>query len=46
MRKIIARFTPAEYLAMEEVAEYKSEYHNGEIFRDGGRDDRSQAWLQ
>lgn len=26
------RFTPAEYLAMEEVASYKSEYHRGEIF--------------
>jgi Uma2 family endonuclease len=24
-------YTPAEYLALEEIAEYKSEYHDGEI---------------
>ncbi len=35
-------FTPAEYLAMEEVAEYKSEYYNGEIFAmSGGTPDHS-----
>jgi len=22
-------YTPAEYLALEEIAEYKSEYHDG-----------------
>ena len=32
LRRAKTVFTPAEYLAMEEVAEYKSEYHNGEIF--------------
>ncbi len=26
------KFTAKEYLAMEEVAPYKSEYHHGEIF--------------
>ena len=42
MRKIKTIFTPAEYLAMEEVAEYKSEYHNGEIFAmAGGTTDHS-----
>jgi Uma2 family endonuclease len=36
------KFTPAEYLAMEEVAEYKSEYHRGEIFAlSGGTVDHS-----
>lgn len=35
-------FTPAEYLAMEEVAEYKSEYYKGEIFAmSGGTTDHS-----
>jgi Uma2 family endonuclease len=42
LRKIKTIFTPAEYLAMEEVAEYKSEYHNGEIFAmSGGTTDHS-----
>lgn len=31
------RFTPAEYLAMETVADYKSQYYNGEIFAMWGR---------
>jgi len=30
------RFTPAEYLAMEVVADYKSQYYNGEIFAMAG----------
>src|SRR5713226_3456762 len=35
-------FTPEEYLAMEQVAEYKSEYYNGEIFAmSGGTADHS-----
>ncbi len=35
-------FTPAEYLAMETVADYKSEYYNGEIFAmSGGTADHS-----
>jgi len=35
-------FTPAEYLAMEEVADYKSEYYAGEIFAmTGGSADHS-----
>ncbi|MCX6027910.1 MAG: Uma2 family endonuclease [Chloroflexi bacterium] len=35
-------FTPAEYLAMETVADYKSEYYNGEIFAmSGGTTDHS-----
>jgi len=42
LRKTKTIFTPAEYLAMEEVAEYKSEYHNGEIFTmSGGTTDHS-----
>jgi Uma2 family endonuclease len=36
-------FTPAEYLAMEQAADYKSEYYNGEIFAmSGGTADHSQ----
>lgn len=36
------RFTPTEYLAMEEVADYKSEYYAGEIFTmTGGTADHS-----
>jgi Uma2 family endonuclease len=36
------RFTPAEYLAMEEVADYKSEFYSGEIFAlSGGSADHS-----
>ncbi len=36
------KFTAAEYLAMEEVAPYKSEYHRGEIFAlSGGTWDHS-----
>jgi len=35
-------FTPTEYLAMERVADYKSEYYNGEIFAmSGGTADHS-----
>lgn len=35
-------FTPAEYLAMEQAAEYKSEYYGGEIFAmSGGTADHS-----
>jgi Uma2 family endonuclease len=35
-------FTPAEYLAMEQVADYKSEYYNGKIFAmSGGTADHS-----
>jgi Uma2 family endonuclease len=30
-------YTPTEYLALEECAEYKSEYHNGEIIAITGR---------
>lgn len=37
-------FTPTEFLAMEEVAEYKSEYYNGEIFAmSGGTADHSSV---
>jgi Uma2 family endonuclease len=37
-----AHFTPAEYLAMEEVADYKSEFYDGEIFAlSGGSADHS-----
>jgi Uma2 family endonuclease len=36
------RFTPAEYLAMEEVSVYKSEFYGGEIFAlSGGSADHS-----
>lgn len=36
-------FTPEEYLAMEEVAEYKSEYSHGEIFAmSGGTPDHNK----
>ena len=35
-------FTPAEYLAMEQAADYKSEYYGGEIFAmSGGTADHS-----
>ncbi len=37
-------FTPAEYLGMEEHAEYKSKYYNGEIFAmAGGTPDHSSV---
>ena len=37
-------FTPAEYLAMETVADTKSEYYNGEIFAmSGGTTDHSRV---
>ncbi len=40
-------FTPSEYLAMEEVAEYKSEYYNGQIFAlAGGTPDHSKIALK
>ena len=36
-------FTPTEYLAMERVADYKSEYYNGEIFAmSGGTPDHNR----
>ena len=36
-------FSPEEYLAMEQVAEYKSEYYNGEIFAmSGGTPDHNK----
>jgi len=42
LRRTKRAFTPAEYLAMEEVADYKSEYFNGEIFAmSGGTPDHS-----
>jgi len=42
LRRTKKIFSPAEYLAMEEVAEYKSEYFNGEIFAmSGGTPDHS-----
>ena len=42
LRRIKRTFTPAEYLAMEEVADYKSEYFKGEIFAiSGGTPDHS-----
>lgn len=34
--KTKTHFTPAEYLAMEALADYKSEYYNGEIFAMSG----------
>ena len=44
LRPVKTVFSPAEYLAMEEVAEYKSEYCNGEIFgMSGGTADHSLA---
>lgn len=46
LRPIKKTFTPAEYLAMETVAEYKSEYYNGEIFAlAGGTPDHSKIAL-
>lgn len=36
LRPLKSKFTPAEYLAMEEAAEYKSEYYAGEIFAMAG----------
>jgi Uma2 family endonuclease len=36
LRPAKTTFTPAEYLAMEEPAEYKSEYYDGEIFAMAG----------
>mgnify|MGYP001570243565 CR=1 FL=1 len=42
LRPLKTKFTPAEYLAMEEAAEYKSEYYAGEIFAmAGGTTDHS-----
>jgi Uma2 family endonuclease len=42
----VETFAPAEYLAMETVAEYKSEYYNGEIFAlAGGTPDHSKVAL-
>ena len=42
LRRTKRTFTPTEYLAMEEVAEYKSEFLNGEIFAmSGGTPDHS-----
>lgn len=42
LRQIKQRFTPEEYLAMESVAKYKSEYYDGEIFAmSGGTPDHS-----
>lgn len=42
LRAAKTKFTPAEYLAMEEVADYKSEYYAGEIFAmTGGTADHS-----
>lgn len=41
-RPLKNKFTPAEYLAMEEVADFKSEYYAGEIFAmTGGTADHS-----
>jgi len=43
LRPLKSKFTQAEYLAMEEAAEYKSEYYNGEIFAmAGGTTDHSK----
>ena len=36
IRSVKRTFTPAEYLKMEEAAEYKSEYYAGEIFAMAG----------
>lgn len=42
LRSIKEHYTRAEYLAMEEVAPYKSEYHNGKIYAmAGGTGDHS-----
>jgi len=42
LRTLKTKFTPAEYLAMEEVADYKSEYYAGEVFAmTGGSADHS-----
>ena len=42
LRRTKKIFTPTEYLAMEEVADYKSEFFNGEIFAmSGGTPDHS-----
>lgn len=42
LRPLKKIFTPAEYLAMEQVADYKSEYYTGEIFAlAGGTADHS-----
>jgi Uma2 family endonuclease len=30
------RYTPAEYLALEDQAEFRSEYHDGEIIPEPG----------
>lgn len=41
-RPVKSKFTPSEYLAMEEVADYKSEFYAGEIFAmTGGTADHS-----
>lgn len=42
LRPLKKHYTPAEYLAMEEVAEYKSEYYDGKIYAmSGGTGDHS-----
>jgi len=44
LRRTKKVFSPSEYLAMEEVADYKSEYFNGEIFAmSGGTPDHSSV---
>jgi Uma2 family endonuclease len=44
LRRAKRVFSPTEYLAMEEVADYKSEYLNGEIFAmSGGTPDHSSV---
>ena len=44
LRRTKKVFSPTEYLAMEEVADYKSEYFNGEIFAmSGGTPDHSSV---
>jgi Uma2 family endonuclease len=46
LRPIKNTFAPAEYLAMETVAEYKSEYYNGKIYAlAGGTPDHSKIAL-